>query len=386
VRRPAAAKKRPARFGPPPVPDSFPPTEWEPEDRSARNSSQAERRLLIPEFVANHGSPVVQALVLWAHDLYNRRHNLRAAGVNGRGEIVFNAWPELLARPQAPAAKGRPPRPPKPDCQWRRADGMQTYLRVLLVVAACTDFRTMEVWDPKGGRLSVWRLAELANMSPRFVPVGTPTRRWRRGQGWSDPEPSSRNRWRFDRAERGLAVIRTARILGFTQQRREKLPDGRYVSTGAALRKLAVGFFNKVGGFVLKVFEQRHNPEDFGLKLKPKGLAANAGDLRMKALNRELVRNQSQLAIPTDDVAAAPPPTSLPPGGSLRDRLRARHATWTVDQINKEVERCLDAVAADLPDCWDYPTLDAEACRRLERGPPSLPLLHVVRAGPGPEE
>jgi hypothetical protein len=194
---------------------------------------------LVPAIARGSRDPVVRDLVPVLEQLYARRHALRAELRTPIGKLLFPAFPELLARP---------PRKPRGaleaelagDFERRRSDGFETVIRVLLTLAACCNWRTMEILDPGGGFLSVHRLAELAELPCYLVAP--------------KDEDDRQRRFRMDTAERALRMLRLARILCFTKQQREQLEDGRFTSTAPALRKLSVHFFTKVGGALTRTF------------------------------------------------------------------------------------------------------------------------------------
>jgi hypothetical protein len=176
---------------------------------------------LVPAIAADHRDPVVRELVRRVVRLYHCRASLRTGLLDPRGEVLLPPFPELLQRPPKRAKKDEPPPPSEPDFDRRRSDGMEAIVRVMLTIVACTDWVTMEILDPRGGYLSVARLAELADLPVTLVPP--------KGDG-------DRLRTRHDRAERALRALCTAHIIAFTQQHREKLEDGHFTSTGAARR------------------------------------------------------------------------------------------------------------------------------------------------------
>jgi hypothetical protein len=207
---------------------------------------------------------------------------------------------------------------------------MEAIIRVILASASCTDWVTMEVLDPKGGYLSVARLAELADLPVTLVPA---------------EEEGDRERKRHDRADRALRALRTAHIIAFTQQHREQLADGRYTSTGPALRKLAVGLFRKFGGYLLQLFEKRRKK----LKRRRDQEGPTTGDLRVAATVRELGRDMAAAAAGSQQSDA---PAPLRAGGipaELLDQIHEEHPDWLMGEIF------------------------VEARRRLERGPPRPP-------------
>ncbi|HTA20802.1 MAG TPA: hypothetical protein VK989_16025, partial [Polyangia bacterium] len=219
------------------------PVEYPEADRLAeprRQSANRERPpaagepFLVPDYVARHRDPVVRALVARISLLYGRRKAFRTPLLNRQGGLLIPTFPELLQRPPKRLRK-RSTRSKKHartrttrlnqrktssrrrrDFVWRRSDHMQAVMRVLLVLAACCDWISMEIMDPRGGYLSVARMAELAELP---LKVTDPT------------DPEKRVRLRISRTEHALQTLRIAGILCFTKQYREVLDDGRHVST-----------------------------------------------------------------------------------------------------------------------------------------------------------
>ena len=213
--------------------------------KPTRRSHDPDAPYLVPPIASRHRDPIICELRDALVRLYFRRSQLQAPFLNRHGDIVVPAFGELLRRPQDHTDECLRRRgcrrflpcdcPRPPDFFRRRSDGMESAIRVLLVLASCCDWNTMELFDPRGGYLSVSRIAELAELPCRFVEHVD-----------CDPRP----RYRMDTAERAPLLLRTARILAFTQQHREMLEDGRHTSTAPALRKLSVNFFRKWGGKV----------------------------------------------------------------------------------------------------------------------------------------
>jgi hypothetical protein len=206
---------------------------------------------------------------------------------------------------------------------------MEAIVRVLLALAACCDWVTMEILDPRGGYLSVPRLAELADLPLTLV---------------EPKEDGGRSRKRHDRTERALRAVRAAEVIAFTQQHREKLEDGRFVSTSPALRKLAVGLFRKFGGHVLRLFEARRKK----LKRRRDAESPTTGDLRVASKLRELGR----------EIGAPAPPSSSDASGLT---FRGAVPPELLEQIHEE-----------HPD-WQMGAIFLEARRRMERAPPTGP-------------
>jgi hypothetical protein len=111
---------------------------------------------LVPQIAARHRDPIVRTLVEALTKLYERRGVLRETHYGRMGNVVFPAFPELLGRPPRQVRRGEAARSIDPDFERRRSDGMEAIIRVLLVLASCCDWTTMEVKDPQGGYLSVW--------------------------------------------------------------------------------------------------------------------------------------------------------------------------------------------------------------------------------------
>jgi hypothetical protein len=290
---------------------------------------------LVPEFVARHHDRVVQSLVSRMVLLYGRRKAFRKPLLNRQSGLLVPAFPELLQRPAKRSRKGEDQAQPGSDFARRRADHMQAVVRVLLALAGCCDWVTMEVMDPQGGYLSVARLAALAELPIRA----------------SDPEDAAeRTRLRISRTEHALQTLRIAGIVCFTKQHREILADGRHVSTGPALRKLAVGFFRKFGGELLQTFEKRRKK----LRERREAEAPTSADLRLEAEIRETRR-----------LLAGKRPS--PPEQSPRPRSKPPLTPqWLIDEIHEEHP------------AWDMGEIFAEAHRRLERGPPPRPSANDV--------
>jgi hypothetical protein len=274
---------------------------------------------------------VVRELTRRLVRLYEWRASLRSALTDRQGAIILPPFPEFLQRPVKRVREGEPP-DPEPDFERRRSDGMEAIVRVLLTLAACCDWVTMEIFDPRGGYLSVPRLAELADLPVSVVPP---------------KEDGGRTRKRHDRTDRALRAVRDAMVIAFTQQHREKLEDGRYVSTSPALRKLAVGLFRKFGGHVLRLFEARRKK----LKRRRDAEGPTTGDLRVAATLRDLAR-EGGATVPTPSSGTSSPGEparrgSIPP--ELLDQIHEEHPDWLMGDVF------------------------LEARRRLERGPPTGP-------------
>jgi hypothetical protein len=280
--------------------------------------------LAIPSFVEKHGDPVVRQFVHVARRLFEHRADLHADLTDRFGEVLLPAFRELLERPIPRRRKGETEaehdkrRADAEDYKRRRADRMQAACSVLGVLLGCCDWVSMEIRDPVPGRgfLSVARLAELAGL-PLDGPPG--------------------DRDAGDRTERALRMLRMAKIVPFTKHQREELADGRYVSR-PALRKLAVGFFRKVGGALWQIFERRRvKVKARAEREKERAAAAGRGqDLRTRSLVGGLARGSK---------SSPPPPPSPPRPGFVPPEV-------------------IDAIAAERPDLTTLGDLVAEALRR----------------------
>jgi hypothetical protein len=307
----------------------------------ARASLEAARRRehrpdaphLVPAIAAGSRDPVMRDLIPVMVQLYERRHALRSELRSPIGKLLFPAFPELLARPRG-----------GDDFASRRSDGLEAVIRVLLAAAACCNWQTMELRDPTGGYLAVHRLAELAELPAHLVAPREPGDRTRR--------------FRMDTVERALRALRTAKILSFTKQHREQLPDGRYTTTAPALRKLSPHFFTKVGGDLSRTFLWRRGE----LKKWRKGRA----DERRKRAPEPGRDLRTAAAIME---AARPSPPLRPP---------APPAIVTRSSVPPDL---LEAVRAELGEAAAFPDVMREARRRwAELEPPS------GRAGAPPPE
>ena len=306
--------------------------------KPTRRSHDPDAPYLVPPIASRHRDPIICELRDALVRLYFRRSQLQAPFLNRHGDIVVPAFGELLRRPQDHTDECLRRRgcrrflpcdcPRAPDFFRRRSDGMESAIRVLLVLASCCDWNTMELFDPRGGYLSVSRIAELAELPCRFVePVDC------------DPRP----RYRMDTAERALLLLRTARILAFTQQHREMLEDGRHTSTAPALRKLSVNFFRKWGGTVAAVFNERR------AKLKKRAerratrafLAGAGGDLEFTGALRHALRSTQSLA------PVSPAPLQVPrardpqqhPPIDLTDAIHDEHPDWNWGEVMVEARK-----------------------------------------------
>lgn len=323
-----------------------------------RRAHDPDAPYLVPPIAAGHKDPIVRALVGVLILLYHRRGALREVLLGRHGKMLFPALPEFLARPPKRAPKGELPPPTDPDLDRRRSDGIEAIIRVLLVLASCCDWKTMQILDPGGGFLSVKRIAELADLPWRAV--------------WPGEDDLRRSRFRMDTVERVLRLLRTARILCFTKQHREQLEDGRHTATAPALRKLSVKFFEKFGGEFAKTFKWRRDTlKDRAEKAEKDANRAGQGiDIRF----REEIRRHgagsafSGTAVPPAagsafNGTAAPPPVAIdntPASGAIRwraygevsrdfsDAIAAEHPDWSFDEIMKEAQRRL-ARSGDPP-------------------------------------
>ena len=288
-------------------------------------SASASEPFLVPPIAARHRDPVVQECVRRLVRLFECRASLRQPLSDRRGGLLLPAFPELLQRPGRKPRDGQPAIDRGPDFERRRSDGMEAIVRTLLVVIACTDWVTMEVMDPRGGFLSVARLAELACLPFRIAQA---------------VDEEHRNRARHDRAERALRALRTAGVIAFTKQHRVLLPNGSYTSTGPALRKLAVGLFRKFGGHLLRIFEKRREK----LKRRRQREEPKTGDLRVAAIVRALAQDQ----VPSYTGAPRGPDRSWKGATpqSVIDAVHDEHPSWEFAEILVEARRRFESGAA----------------------------------------
>jgi hypothetical protein len=292
---------------------------------------------LVPAIARGSRDPVVRDLVPVLEQLYARRGALRAELRSSIGKLLFPAFPELLARPPR-KPRGAAEAELAGDFEHRRSDGFETVIRVLLALAACCNWRTMEILDPSGGFLSVHRLAELAELPFHLVAP-------------RDEEDRQR-RFRMDTVERALRALRLARILCFTKQQREQLDDGRFTSTAPALRKLSVHFFTKVGGALTRTFLWRR-----GELKKWRGRGRQRDDRRQRAPGEGADVRVSE-SLEAVRRARAPAPI----GGPIGAKLAGGKGSTPPDLV--------DLVQAENPS-WAFPDILREAQRRwLELEPP----------------
>jgi hypothetical protein len=281
-------------------------------ERARRRPHDPARPHLVPAIAAGSRDPVVRDLIPVLEQLYARRHALRSEWRQA-GKLLFPAFPEFLGRPGGDA-----------DHDSRRSDGFEAAIRVLLTLAACCNWRTMEILDPSGGYLAVHRLAELAELPHHLV---------------APKDDGDRNRrFRMDTVERALRGLRVGRILCFTKQHREQKADGSHTTTAPALRKLSVHFFTKCGGDLsrtflwrrgeLKKFRGRHERRQ---RERAPGVGA---DVRVSEALEEVRRAPPVLR----SVATGPAPSSSTPP-DLIDAVAAEHPEWSFPDVLREAQR-----------------------------------------------
>lgn len=312
-----------------------------PDDEAARPRVQRRfhdpgRPNLIPPIAARSRDPVVFAFVGWVYTLYDRRGVLRHAVLDEVGKVLFPAFPELL-RPHPAHVEGCPFRR-RPDrraggCQCplsgaefgaRRSDGMESVIRLLCVLVACCSWPTMEIMDPRGGYLSVARMAELAQLPFFLIPPRENEEPWRR-------------RFQMSCVERALRILRDGLFVPYTEQYREEKLDGRRRCTGPAKRKLSVSLFKKIGLHpTLK--ERQGYLKEKRQRLEDAQFEAGVGtDLAMTSLLRK-----------TETTVKPPVPAQQAAGGpkvpkELSDQVYAEHQDWSFAQIMNEARRRMRA-------------------------------------------
>lgn len=306
---------------------------------------------LIPPIAAGSRDPVVFAFVGWVWRLYDRRGGLRNAVLDEVGRILFPAFPELL-RPHPAHVEGcpfrrRPDRrvggchcpPSGAEFTKRRSDGMESVIRVLCVLVACCDWITMEIMDPKGGYLSVARLAELARLPVYLVPPRDTEEPWRR-------------RYQMSCVERALRILRDGLFVNYTEQHREEKLDGRKRCTGPAKRKLSVSLFKKIG-FFAHVMERREYLKKKRQRLLDQQFEAGIGtDLALTSLLHKMQTTVKPRVPQQSPSLPGPNPIRLSDTRGL--------------QVPEEL---IDAVHEEHPD-WLFPAVYAEAARRANAPPP----------------
>jgi hypothetical protein len=259
------------------------------------------------EIALRHNDPIVRAFVDDFLPLFfKRRLQLRADYRDADGNLVLPAMPEFLrVPPKLGTSEARP------DLNFRRADHCRALCRVWSVIYSCTDWLKKEIREPNPAAnrdhryLSVERIAELAEV----------------------PD------WQ---AERCLYWLRAARVITYTKQWREELPDGSHRSADAALRRVSLTLLERA-------------------PCTRKVLAYRRRKLGERADRRE--RRQARHGIAADIVrqqerAPAAPVGPLPPAP------RSGAVTSTPLEI-------VDAVAAEHPS-WAFADVLAEARRRAK--------------------
>lgn len=258
-----------------------------------------------PAHAARSNDPLVRQFVQHvAPRIFANRKRLASDITRDGGTVVLRGFPELLVRPPKRGADES-----AENYERRRADGMQSTLSVLCTLVACCDWGDHSVRDPHGGYLSVARLAELADL---------PT---------VDGEPT-------DRTERALAVIRCAKILSFTKQHREQKPDGKFRSTGPALRRMARQFFRTLGAATTEIHERRCRKA--AARREAEERERGTTDLRVRAEVRGIFDQQK--GRPT----LAPPAASTASGRTppeLIDAVQAEHPDWPFSAVLVEAQR-----------------------------------------------
>jgi len=214
---------------------------------------------------------------------------------------------------------------------------MESVIRVLCVLVACCDWITMEIRDPKGGYLSVARMAELAELPFYLVPPREDEEPWRR-------------RYQMSCVERALRILRDGLFMPYTEQYREEKLDGRRRCTGPAKRKLSVALFKKIRLYPTLKERQRYLKEK-RQKLEDAQFRAGIG---------------TDLAITS---ALHKTETALKPSVPSQQSPSLRGSTGFGVPDPRVPEKLIDQVHQEHPE-WLYSAVYAEAARRAN-APPS---------------
>jgi hypothetical protein len=254
---------------------------------------------LVAPIAQRHNDPIVRAVADFVPILFQRRLSLHSPFSDVDGNLVMPALPRLLVRPPKRRKKGEttPPAAREPF-DWRRADGMAVICRVLTALVSFCNWRTQEVRDPQSGYLGVERIALEAMCS-------------------------------VIQAERALYWLRAAKIIPYTRQFREQKPDGSHHSTGNALRKLAVEFFDSIPS-IRRVFHHRRAK-----------LAERYGKLRAVAARQGVAGDiiRAQAGAPPPAPAPAAHPVRSVPSVEIADQVHAEHPDWSLPEVLEEARR-----------------------------------------------
>ncbi len=195
------------------------------------------RAFVVPDRAARHRHPLVKAAIWTLSQVFDHRADLARPIRNANGNVIVRALPELLVRPF--------PGESTTELEQRRADWMQRLLEVMLAAIACCDFRR-----------KVLRVPEFEQLGPGEDSMLS-MRRWAEEVGLSES----------DYVDPVNGIERAVRFLGFlgfvtkTKQWREKQPDGSFLSTGAALRRIGFAFLYHFGGQLERVARETHAEE-----------------------------------------------------------------------------------------------------------------------------
>ncbi len=191
-----------------------------------------------PEIAARHNHKIVRKAVYVAETGFNSRFHLARPHRDAEEILIWRTMEMFLLRARQVDTDGNA----LPALDYRRADHLQVLLSLWLVMIAIVDFKTWKLREPdhdlakKSPWPTVWRLAELAGLIPKDRPYDP-----------SNPPPC---------VERAMATFRNMGLIHFTKQER-RLADGKWESTGGALRKLKAKVLARVGGMFGKLIRSQ---------------------------------------------------------------------------------------------------------------------------------
>lgn len=299
-----------------------------------------------PGWVARHLSPLVRVMrETWAPVIFAARALLGSVIPDEHGRpFAPKSLGKLKLRPCARGERRKaiearrrsgkwPPNKRGPRVAYRRRDGISNQLHVLLVLVACMDRATGEVWDPDTVHLpphlrlflSVARLTELCGFS-----LSQRVRRCAGGGTYVAYEGA-------DKVERALGQLRAARaiddVIEFRRERRDengkqiKDAAGRvlYESTGPACRVMSFPFLNAQGGLVAYTLEKERTRKSGGRVERKRNRFTKwqaSQEENAKAAFKQQVEAQHAPA-PEDPLPPAPDPIA-----PLIAEVEADHPEW----------------------------------------------------------